>query len=137
MFCSKPVVVAHRWEGALWKISRVETLPLEAAARRTDREGRGLAGTRLGLRDRVAHHEKRLDRSLLDGRWLLETIGVDATEKVLLETHVIEALNDFVPVGLHGTIGVQGNCTGDAGKRRRQQDAFGVRREARGSSGAG
>mmetsp|Transcript_16527 Transcript_16527/g.42337 ORF Transcript_16527/g.42337 Transcript_16527/m.42337 type:complete len:454 (+) Transcript_16527:479-1840(+) len=65
-----------------------------------DAESGGLASARLRLRDGVAHHQQRLDRTLLDGRRLLETVRVDASEQVLLEVHVVEALNDFIVVGL-------------------------------------
>ena len=32
------------------------------------------------------------DGSLLDGRWLLEAVGVDAAQEFLLQIHVIEVL---------------------------------------------
>ena len=107
-----------------------------AQVARTDREGRGLAGSRLGLSDRVTHQDERLDRTLLDRRRLLETVGVDATEEILLQAHVVKAFGNctrtrasaqsrwrqhslrggsiswsltLVPVGLHQTIVVQRN----------------------------
>ena len=40
------------------------------------------------------------DGTLLNGGWLLETIGVDAAEELVLEVEIIEALDDGVPVRL-------------------------------------
>jgi hypothetical protein len=40
------------------------------------------------------------DGALLNGRGLLETIGVDAAEELVLEVEIIEALDDGIPVGL-------------------------------------
>ena len=76
--------------GATWLLR----VSCRAQVARTNREGRGLAGSRLGLCDCVTHQDERLDRTLLDSRRLLETVGVDATEEVLLQTHVIEAFGD-------------------------------------------
>lgn len=44
--------------------------------------------------------DTRKNGSLLDGRGLLKTIGIDATEKGLREVHVIKAVNDLIPVTL-------------------------------------
>ena len=48
-----------------------------------DRDGEGgcFAGTRLRLGDHISSLDDRLDGALLDGRGLLETIGVDAPEE--------------------------------------------------------
>ena len=43
---------------------------------------------------------ERQDSALLNGRGLLETIGVDTSEQVLPEVHVIEVVDDLIPVGL-------------------------------------
>ena len=114
---------------------RLLSVSRRAQVARTNREGRGLAGSRLGLRNRVTHQDERLDRTLLDGRRLLETVGVDTTEEILLQAHVVEALGNctrkqasaqsclegeevwrfkrlsltLVPVGLHQTIIVKRN----------------------------
>ena len=48
-----------------------------------DRDGEGgcFAGTRLRLGDHISSLDDRLDGALLDGRGLLETIGVNAPEE--------------------------------------------------------
>ena len=78
------------WPGLLWLLC----VSRRAQVARTDREGRGLAGSRLGLSDRVTHQDERLDRTLLDRRRLLETVGVDATEEILLQAHVVKAFGN-------------------------------------------
>ena len=69
--------------------------------------------------------DARNNGSLLDSRWLLETIGVDPSEELLLQVHVVEVLTDLwkgllgicktngfslfthlVPVGVDNTVGV-------------------------------
>jgi hypothetical protein len=83
-----------------------------------DRDGKGssLTSTRLGLSDTVSTGDDGHDSSLLDSRRSLETVGVNTSEEITLQLHVIEAsnvssdrdkvkLNDllvgnFVPVGL-------------------------------------
>ena len=110
MFCSRPAQASaarvrvsstrsrHRrirrtrlvWPGLLWLMC----VSRRAQVARTDREGRGLAGSRLGLSDRVTHQDERLDRTLLDRRGLLETVGVDATEEILLQAHVVKAFGN-------------------------------------------
>ena len=40
------------------------------------------------------------DGALLDGRRALETIGVDSTEELSLQVHVIERVGDLIVVGL-------------------------------------
>jgi len=54
----------------------------------------------LVLGPRTLTLDTRENGSLLNGRRLLKTIGVDATEKGLREVHVIEAVNDLIPVTL-------------------------------------
>lgn len=44
--------------------------------------------------------DTRKNGSLLDGRGLLKTIGIDATEEGLREVHVIKAVNNLIPVTL-------------------------------------
>ena len=55
-----------------------------------DGEGGRLAGARLGLGDHVASLHDGLDRALLDGGGFLESVRVDAPEKVLAEIHGVE-----------------------------------------------
>ena len=45
------------------------------------------------------------DGTSLDGRGTLETVGVDTTEELVLELHVVEVVNDGLPVGLDLAIG--------------------------------
>ena len=40
------------------------------------------------------------DGTLLDSRRTLETIGVDSTEELRLQVHVVEGVGDFIVVGL-------------------------------------
>ena len=61
--------------------------------------------TGLGLGDEIAAEDGGLDGTLLDGRGLLETVGVDATEKLLGELHAVEGLDGLVPVGVDVGIG--------------------------------
>eukprot|EP01084_Bolivina_argentea_P016196 30324_1 len=56
-----------------------------------DGEGTGLTGSGLGLGDDVATLDHGDDGTLLDGRGLLETVGVDTTEEHGVQGHVIEA----------------------------------------------
>lgn len=46
----------------------------------------------------------RQNRSLLDGGRLLETVGVDASEQLLFQVHVVEAGDHLVPVAFDHTI---------------------------------
>lgn len=66
----------------------------------TNGEGGSLSGSGLGLSDDIASLGEREDGTLLDGRGLLETISVDSSQEIFLETHAIEVINDFIPVGL-------------------------------------
>jgi len=54
-------------------------------------EGTGLTGTGLGLGDDVTTLDHGDDGALLDGGGLLETVGVDTTEEVGVQGHVVEA----------------------------------------------
>ena len=91
--------------------TKVITNPLEDG----NGEGGGLSGTGLSLGDTVTASDDGLDGSLLDSGRALETVGVDTSEKVSLEFHVVEAdrqcllrvvmllhslVGDLVPVGL-------------------------------------
>lgn len=40
------------------------------------------------------------DGALLDSRGALETVGVDSTEELSLEVHVVERVGDLIVVGL-------------------------------------
>ena len=46
------------------------------------------------------------DGALLDGRGLLEAVGVDAAEELLAKGHIVEVLADVVPVGVDETLRV-------------------------------
>mmetsp|Transcript_34960 Transcript_34960/g.54646 ORF Transcript_34960/g.54646 Transcript_34960/m.54646 type:complete len:483 (+) Transcript_34960:1231-2679(+) len=70
--------------------------PLQAS----DGEGSSLSGTGLSLSNGVPSLDQGQSTTLLDSRRLLETVGKDATEQVLIQAHVIESLADLVPVGL-------------------------------------
>ena len=61
--------------------------------------------TGLGLGDEIAAEDGGLDGALLDGRGLLETVGVDATEELLGELHAVEGLDGLVPIGVDVGIG--------------------------------
>lgn len=65
-----------------------------------NREGGGLSGTRLRLRNNVVSLDYGLDGTGLNGGWSLETIGVDSSEELAVQLHVIERVDDLVPVGL-------------------------------------
>lgn len=65
-----------------------------------DGEGSGLTGTRLSLGDTVSAGDDGHDGSLLNGGRSLETVGVDTSEKFGLQLHVVEVVDDGVPVGL-------------------------------------
>jgi hypothetical protein len=64
------------------------------ALQKANREGTGLAGTRLRLGDDVATADERGDGTLLDGGGLLKTVRVDTAEKVLMKGHVVEGRDD-------------------------------------------
>jgi hypothetical protein len=71
-----------------------------------NREGRGLAGTRLSLCDDVMALDAGDDGALLDGRGLLETVGVDTAKEFFPQRHIVEVLADLLPVGVDQTFGV-------------------------------
>jgi hypothetical protein len=56
-----------------------------------DRESSGLSSTRLGLSDTITASNDGHNGSLLDSRGSLETVGVDTSEKVTLQLHVVKA----------------------------------------------
>lgn len=58
-----------------------------------DYEGGGFSGTRLSLGNNVSTRDAGQDGSLLDSRGLLKTIGVNASEKLILQTHLIEGVD--------------------------------------------
>merc|ERR1712137_1123727 len=73
----------------------------------TNGEGSGLSGTRLGLSDQVASGGQRKDGALLNSGRLLKTISVDTTQKVFLKVHVVEIVNNLIPVGIQiGSVNV-------------------------------
>jgi hypothetical protein len=57
-----------------------------------------LSGTGLGLGNYIIATGKRGNGTLLDGRRLLETVGINATKKIFLETHVVKVISYFIPV---------------------------------------
>lgn len=57
-----------------------------------DGEGGSLSSTRLGLGDTVSTGDDGHDSSLLDSGGSLETVGVNTSEQVRLQLHVIEAV---------------------------------------------
>lgn len=80
-----------------------------------DGEGGSLSGTGLSLSDTVSTGDDGHDSSLLDSRRSLETVGVNTSEEITLQLHVVEAgrqvwshasgqvdslVDDLVPVGL-------------------------------------
>lgn len=65
--------------------------------------GQGPCRTHSGAEGSYLTLDTRKNGSLLDGRRLLKTIGIDAPEKGLGEVHVVKAVNDLVPVTLWGT----------------------------------
>mgnify|MGYP005803126583 CR=1 FL=1 len=58
-----------------------------------DYEGGGLAGTGLSLSNHVFAGDAGQNCSLLDRRGLLETVGVDASEKLVFQTHLVEGVD--------------------------------------------
>mmetsp|Transcript_22615 Transcript_22615/g.64175 ORF Transcript_22615/g.64175 Transcript_22615/m.64175 type:complete len:435 (+) Transcript_22615:102-1406(+) len=66
------------------------------ALEHADHEGGGLARAGLCLTDRVAPIQDRLDATLLDRAGLLEAVGVDPTEQVLVQIVVVERLKNRV-----------------------------------------
>jgi hypothetical protein len=68
-------------------------------------ESSRLASTRLGLGNDIVTLDDGHDSALLDSRGALKTVGVDTTEKLRLEAHVVEGVNGLVVVGLDLTLG--------------------------------
>ena len=68
----------------------------------SNHESTSFTGTGLGLTDSIAASKERSDGSLLNSRWLLETIRVDTTEEVLVQIQVIERLDRFVELLISG-----------------------------------
>jgi len=66
----------------------------------SNREGGGLASTRLGLSDDIASLARGQDGARLNGGRLLKTVRVDTTQQLFPKLHVIEALSHFIVVGL-------------------------------------
>mmetsp|Transcript_25987 Transcript_25987/g.72783 ORF Transcript_25987/g.72783 Transcript_25987/m.72783 type:complete len:345 (+) Transcript_25987:407-1441(+) len=64
----------------------------------TSTESRSLSSTGLSLLDDIQALAKGNDSLLLDGRGLLKTVGIDATQQVLMEVHLVEALKCLLPV---------------------------------------
>lgn len=44
--------------------------------------------------------DARNNCSLLDGRWLLKTIGINSSEQGLRQVHVIKTVHNLIPVAL-------------------------------------
>jgi hypothetical protein len=70
------------------------------ALENTNGKGGSFAGARLGLGDEIVTLDEGKNGALLDGRGLLESIGVDSTEELLLEAHGVEAFDAGIVVGL-------------------------------------
>lgn len=58
------------------------------------------AGAGLRLSDHIMTLEAGYDCTLLDCRRLYKTVGVDSTQQVLLQIHVIEVVHDLIPAAL-------------------------------------
>ena len=63
-------------------------------------EGGGFAGTRLSLSNAVTSTDDGHNSSLLDSRRSLEPIGVDSSQELWLQLHVVEAENSTHQYGL-------------------------------------
>ena len=59
----------------------------------------------LGLGNQVASKNGGLDGTLLNGRGLFETIGVNTAEEFFREIHGVKGLNGFIPVRVNIGIG--------------------------------
>ena len=66
----------------------------------SDSERGCFAGARLRLSNHVMTLDARYDCALLDCRRLLKAIGIDSTQQVLLEAHVIKVVHHLIPVAL-------------------------------------
>jgi hypothetical protein len=61
----------------------------------------GLASARLGLGNDIVTFDNGDNSTLLDGRWAFETISIDTAEKFRFQIHVVEVIDDLVPIGLN------------------------------------
>lgn len=59
----------------------------------------------LGLSNQVASKNGRPNSTLLNGRGLFETIGINAAKQFFWEFHAVKGLNGFIPVGVNIGIG--------------------------------
>eukprot|EP01084_Bolivina_argentea_P016198 30326_1 len=96
--------LASGGEDKALQVAVAEVQTLEEA----DGEGTGLAGTRLGLGDDVTTTDEGGDGALLDGRGLLETVGVDTAQQALVQRHVIEGGDDTDVLVIHEGLVVLG-----------------------------
>jgi len=62
------------------------------------------AGAWLSLCNHIVALDAGYDCTLLDCRRLLETIGVDSTQQVFLQAHVIKVVHHLIPVALQSNI---------------------------------
>lgn len=67
--------------------------------------------TRLGLGNDIAALDARNDGALLNGRWLLETVTIDAAQQLLAQVHVIEIIVDLMPGRLDDSLRVHASGT--------------------------
>jgi hypothetical protein len=70
-----------------------------------DGESSGLASTGLSLSNNVVALDDGHDSALLNSRGALETVGVNTTEQLSLELHVIERVDGLIVVGLDLSFG--------------------------------
>ena len=71
-----------------------------------NREGGGLSRSWLSLGNDVMTLDGWDDSSLLDGRRLLETVGVDTAEELFTQWHVVKVLANLLPIGVDKAFGV-------------------------------
>jgi hypothetical protein len=104
-----------------------------------DGEGSRLTGTGLGLGDDIVALDDGHDGALLDSGGALETVGVDTTEKLRLQVHVVEGVGDFIVVGLDLALGhvLKTFVSHDCGLKKRLLVLDRSRRVARGGVDAG
>ena len=75
-------------------VSRVDLLQDRNA------EGGRFPGARLSLSDHVVPLDAGHNCPLLDGRRLLETVGINAAKQLLTEVHIVKAFAHLVPIGV-------------------------------------
>lgn len=68
-------------------------------------EGGSLSGTGLSLGNDVVALDDGHDGTSLDGGGSLETVGVDTSEELRSKLHVVEVVDDLLPVGLDLSLG--------------------------------